>query len=399
MGLRQFVTLTLVTFALLAHTLVIEALTTSDDLVLPLHLKYSGLLVLSTSGNYVSEVFGDLAEWCETSPGEAHIILKYTVELHVEFNARIGFTNINAVKFDFNSTEVLISSPFCLAEATRNILQGVSTVNASFFSLVLRLKRGAGELEPINESGVVVAVTRYGGIDIVQVKDEFTVYSTIHGVFSYSRNLYYEPLSRIPIHYTEVNDMRDEKGTLLSILYVTLDIPNLNYADLFNNIITRRTFDIFITAVDNRQVTYKATLIISYVESSADRVNIAVSVVNNTIIIAADPPTRCFIVLGLLRDNVVNTSLELNYYIVKSALGDGFVYYTSSPQLCNNEWIQLPSIVVEQRYQVEVPEKLPPPSKPIEKGLVDYAVGGFTLVLTLILAYYLCKHLVRRILR
>ncbi|MEM4869197.1 MAG: hypothetical protein QW081_02225, partial [Desulfurococcaceae archaeon] len=151
--------------------------------------------------------------------------------------------------------------------------------------------------------------------------------------------------------------------------------------------------------VDNRQVTYKATLIINYVESSADRVNTAVSVVNNTIIIAADPPTRCFIVLGLLRDNVVNTSLELNYYIVKSALGDGFVYYTSSPQLCNNEWIQLPSIVVEQRYQVEVPEKLPPPSKPIEKGLVDYAVGGFTLVLTLILAYYLCKHLVRRILR
>lgn len=362
-------------------------------------LRYIGELSLRATGRSVREVFGVVADRCNLTESEVHISIRYVLLTEILFKPGVGSKTMN-VSLEHDNIEVL-SNSHCLVEVVSRELKNWMTPIPSELNdipLVMNLRGGVIELNRVKREGVVVGITRYGGIDIVQVKNDFVFNSVTSGSIIYGMDLYFEPVSKIPVHYVEVVSTRSNEGSLSFTIFVTIYEPNLDYSELFKDVIGRRAFEILVNATTtNTFATYKTYLAIIYAKEQGVNPDISIQVLDKTIQIVIEPQTTCLIVLGPLRDPIENSSVFMDYYTTRTVLGLQYIYYTPEPIKCRNISIQMPALITRQDNETSHPEVLPPPrySPTIEAN--GYVVVVITMSVTMLLLYLFSWYVAKRI--
>lgn len=362
-------------------------------------LRYVGELSLRATGRVVRDVLGDIADQCNITTNEVHISIRYVLIAEVLFKP--GFSiRVSNITLDRETFEVL-SNNQCFAEIMVKTLKTWEPSMPGVLAdvpLVLNLRRGAIELNYVKREGAVVGITRYGGIDIVQVKNDFIFNSLTSGNVVYGMDLYYEPISKIPVHYVEVLSTRLNENSLTSTIFVTLHEPNLDYSELFAGLIGRRVFEILVNTTDsNTFTTYKTYLAIIYARDQGIDPSISVEIVNNTVHVTVSPLSTCLIVLGPLRDPVENSTIYLDYYTTRAITGLQYVYYTSEPIKCGEISVRLRASSAEYYNETSHPEVLPPPRSSIYVDTGGYVVVAFTMGVTMLILYVLCGYAAKRL--
>lgn len=375
----------------------------SGEVTIKLSLNYEGELLISATGAFVQEVLGEAINECEMIPGEGiNLAVRYYVTINLTFDEYLSNRTVVA-EFKFRGQGVQQASPSssCITLLVSRMLSNTSIPkNPHDYPIKLRMYRGVAELVPPSRQGKVVAIAHYG-IDVVQLKEEYLFSSMLYGMYIYSFDLYYEPITGAPIHYVEVLINKTSSGSLMITSYVTLIAHNLNYADVFKDVVRRETIDIIINETGTQGITiqtYKTALVLIYASPPNLSIEPSINVHNNTINLQFKIPVKCFVVVGPLKSKIVDSSIELSSYTIKSLSGEEYVYYTETPLNCSSIEVRLGHSALEISQEVVFPEKLPPPHQALREDVVSVSVATLVLVVSIVIFCLLYYRLVRRLL-
>lgn len=348
-----------------------------------LNLVYEAYTWISAEGSYLEEILG-LPD--NSIVNSVIITVNYMVFINVTLNAYLEVENYSLLVLiksititpsnditeqlklrinSINGTEVTI----CTTCRSKILGEQVEAL-----PLLLSIEKGTPVLKRIPERGVLIALTRLDidlAVSRVEVRVEeidFTNYTR--------KDLYYEPLTGIPVHYSEVLIYRSiyEYKSYTYMAYVTL----LDYSRHFKNYINRRVADIIIS---NNSTTTPLTLLILYPIGFN---LIDVNTIDHDVIVVFNTSTRCFIQLGPLSPqlNITVNGAMFKYYRTL----EGLVAYTPTTMWCSLINISLPAPLEESKEQ-EFPEKGLPPQ--VAKPTITDIAFSLSLVFLMLLVSYI----------
>ncbi|MEM0225030.1 MAG: hypothetical protein QXS24_04295 [Desulfurococcaceae archaeon] len=346
-------------------------------------LIYRGVMTLDITGGGKIREYIDLANTsCSTPIDYVSITIYFKIDMTVDFNAfeiSIRLKNTSVIIEDYRVT------PSCINLAINSLLNNTHVRNnLGRVPIELTIENNSLVLLEPSISGKVVGIVRFN-YDVIYAVDVYSYEDAV--TLQYIRyDLYYEPITNIPVHLSIVRAETSTSGSLRYILYVTL----FNDPCIFRNI-HRKVFDIEYTEFNKNKT---ATLIVIYYPLNNSGLLPEPTVNSNTdnIALVFKEDTVCFIQLGVLLGNVTST-IQMNRYNTT----DGFVYYSAKPEICRIINITIssptPSVIREQK---DYPEKGLPPSFPPET-IGDVIVAITVFVPMFILIYWLFKSIINRI--
>jgi hypothetical protein len=361
-------------------------------------LVYEGQATIYASGRFLEEVLGDLALSCSEELRSIWISVNYELRVSQVLYPRPGDAfNVSLIAESLS----VFSSSTCIAELVKNLILNITELRgAGTPPLLLVIERGKAKLGHLDWSGVVVGITRYG-VDVVQIKDEYSHSSITQGSVIRSKDLYYEPITRVPFHYTEVLVNSTAAGEYTYVAYITLSRRNLDYASTFKNLLKRMALEVAInTSTTGSQFDiYRTTLIVIYAEPPSSNISVSFKNSSDTIRIEFSENTLCFLEIGPVREGLINVSVEVSQYEVIGITGREVVYYTPRSVECREIVISLKGGLIAWEKEAEYPEKLPPPLQITGGSLSDIAVVLATLVMIFGALYKLTGFITKKLIK
>lgn len=327
-------------------------------------LRYEGSLMINMWGEKLIKEYFDTEAYCETPVGYVSMFVRYSIISDVVYDPGAG---IYVNSLNFTITQVTVT-PDCLMEYLTEL--GVNETsyiyyNISDFYIDVSIERGNITLRPSRRTGVVVGIVRFD-YDTIHVID-IDSYESV-SLYRYSRyDLYYEPLTGIPVHYDKTYTELSNKGSIYTVQYATL----LGKVELFRDI-GRKVYEV---VYDENRVNKSATLIILY-HRQDERFEPLVKVINSSVFVSFDQPTPCFVQFGPMREQVVG-NIGLAYYNVTN----GHVYFTPIVSRCS--LLNL-TIKTQVNYNVHVHEVMDFPEKGVPPNIPDPTISDFASSLVMI---------------
>lgn len=345
-------------------------------------LIYRGVMTLDITGeDKIREYINVMNTSCSIPIDYVSITIYFKTDLIIDLNSpEIGIRLKNA--------SVLIEDyrviPSCINLAVNSLINNTHVRNSQgYIPIKLTIENNTLVLLEPSVSGKVIGVVRFN-YDVIYMVDVYSYEDAV--TVQYARyDLYYEPITGIPVHLSIVKAETSTGGSMRYILYVTL----FNDPHIFKNI-RRKVFDIEYSELNKNKT---ATLIVIYypINTSGSFVEPIVSLNNNSITLVFKEDAICFIQLGVLTGDIAST-IQMNKYNTT----EGVVYYSIKPGVCRSIYITIsspaPNTIKEQR---DYPEKGLPPSFPPET-LGDVIVAVTVFVPMFILIYWLFKALINR---
>ena len=359
-----------------------------------LNLVYEASAWISAEGSYIEEILGLCSD---NTVSSVIVTVNYIVFVNVTLNVYLEVENYSLMVL-LKSTTITptnnITEQLKLRISSINETQAVACITChskvlgeqiQALPLLLSIEKGSPVLKRILERGALIALTRLD-IDLAVSRVEIRVEE--NGFTNYTRkDLYYEPLTGIPVHYSEVLIYRSmyEYKSYTYMAYITL----LDYSKHFKNYVNRRVADITISS--NSTNTLLTLLILYPVNFNLTDV----STIDHSVIVTFSTPTRCFIQMGPISPqlNVTVSGTVFEYYRTLEEL----VAYTPISTWCSLINISFPAPLEESEKQ-EFPEKGIPPQA-AKPTTTDIAISLSLVFLMLLVSYTIIRRLVDYLLR
>lgn len=348
-----------------------------------LQVTYAGTLMLDVTGSsYVNYVFGDLSSYCDEVVNMVSLSVKYKLNITLELVLGTSLMNILEVRMLAGSLDV---SPECVKEKVNYTLLNFTVSGYDDLPLLPELQNGTITLRELNRVGDVVGIVRLD-VDLVHISN--TVVKEDISISKYTRyDLYYEPLTNLPLYYVVMSAESLSNGRVIYVSYNVLDSD----IELFKNI-KRKVFEVEVSGPRGNST---ATLILIYLfESRENQTNAALHILfeNNTIKVLFEKPSLCFMQLGVLWEGV-KSNMPLQVYTVPG----GLIYYTPRALECREIQVLIPAEeVTELKEQVDFPEKGLPPRIPLETP-GDFLVSVLVIVSIITAIYWLSSKISDRL--
>jgi len=354
-----------------------------------LNLVYEASAWISAEGSYLEEILGLHSNNIISS---VIVTVNYMVFVNVTLNVYLEVENYSLLVLLRSVTITPIN------DITEQLKLRISSINGTqavvcttchsrvlggqiqALPLLLSIEKGMPVLRSVLERGVLIALTRLD-IDLAVIRVEIRVEE--NGFTNYTRkDLYYEPLTGIPVHYSEVLIYRSiyEYKSYTYMAYITL----LDYSKHFKSYVDRLVADV---TISSNSTTIPLTLLILYPIGF----NLTdVSTVEHSVIVVFNTSTRCFIQLGPISPqlNVTVSGATFEYYRTL----EGLVAYTPTSTWCLLINISFPAPLEKSGEQV-FPEKGIPPqiAKPTT---IDIALSLSLVFLMLLISYIIIRRVV-----
>jgi hypothetical protein len=374
---------TLIATFLLAWLLLIELSSSvlvvlSEELTNTLNLEYDGRVMLTIAGSYIERILGIPAG---NSLREVNIGLEYSVLVNVTLNnyLELESCSLELVVREVTSTptneildQVIRSVVNTTGIIVKDYCKKISSRRVLTLPLLLELNHGQLRLREIPSSTEFVGIARLD-IDLVVSVEEITIKRN-KLLNSTWRHLYYEPLTGIPVYYSEL--------TTYSNLREFESYTYFTYVELVEHA--------------NRLAHYvKRTLGVYEIQANSSMPEIEAR--GNTLVISFSNETRCFLLLGQI-PLWVNVSIS-GISATRYELEDTILIYTPSPVRCLQVEITLSTLVRESEESAkEFPEKCLPPRR-LGPSTADLALSFTLVTLTVLLSYFVVAKLANYITR
>lgn len=346
-------------------------------------LIYRGALFLDISGeDKVKEYINESIASCEAPVDHVSITLYFDVYVTALFDLIGASVTVENTSIKIEDLRI---TPNCAHIALNYLVNNFnSRSNSGRIPLELTIINDSLVLLEPSFPGEVVGVVRFN-YDLVYVVGVYSYEDAV--TVKYARyDLYYEPLTNIPAHFSVSRVEKSIKGSLNYILYVTL----FNDPTVFKNI-HRKVFEIkYLESGENKT----ATLIVLYypLNDSAVLTEPSITLNQDNISLFFNESALCFIQLGVVSGNVTS-NLQMNSYNTTN----GVIYFSVKPDICKSVNIVMStSVSSDVKEQKDYPEKGLPPSLPVET-MGDVIVAITVFVPLFILVYWLFKIIVNRI--
>jgi hypothetical protein len=216
-------------------------------------LIYRGALFLDIFGyDKVKEYINESIASCETPVDHVSITLYFDIYITALFNPVGASLTVEDTSIKIEDLRV---TPNCAHIAINHLVSNFSSrSNSGHIPLELAIINDSLVLLEPSFSGEVVGIVRFN-YDLMYVVGVYSYEDAV--TVKYARyDLYYEPLTNIPVHFSVSRVEKSIKGSLQHILYVTLfDDPTV-----FKNI-HRKVFEIKYSESGENKT---ATLIVLY---------------------------------------------------------------------------------------------------------------------------------------
>lgn len=365
----------------------------SEELTNTLNLEYDGYVELTVAGSYIERILGIPAG---SSLRDVNIRLKYSVLVNVTLNNYLEpeSCSLELVVREATSTptsEILDQVIRSVVNATGIIVKDyckkISPRRVLTLPLLLELNHGQLRLREIPNSTEFVGIARLD-IDLVVSVEEITIKRN-KLLNSTWRHLYYEPLTGIPVYYSELviySNLREFE----SYTYFTY-VDLVEYSNRLAHYV-KRTLGVYEIQADSSNIPL-TLLIIHPANSSMSKIEAR----GNTLVISFSNETRCFLLLGQI-PLWVNVSIS-GISATRYELEDTILIYTSSPVRCLQVEITLSTSVRESEESAkEFPEKCLPPRK-LRPSTADLALSFTLVTLIALLSYFVVAKLANYITR
>ncbi|MEM1828744.1 MAG: hypothetical protein QXP02_04895 [Desulfurococcaceae archaeon] len=326
--------------------------------VLMLDMTYIGVLQIKSEGNITSEIM------TKSAPSQVlSLFIHYKVEVRMFFNT----SSMNIDKCDLRLVIMDISTdPQHLAmEITEELkeYENITVLNCTMPPIVLVYSNNTIQLNEPKTSGVAMAFTRLD-VDMLQIMGSY--YDLTPGDINYSNwHIYIEPLTNIPVLYSEVRNIRLSQG---GYCYVVVSVYLSDYRHIFDQIINRDTFDLIITvkAGDGSSLTEnKLTFVLLHLvertngTSQDERLFKLKILGNDTLLMIYEKEVPCYVIIGPLDPDlsIKNSNLALATYIT---FNNKRIYYTPSVITCRVLRFTLPGDIVNVEPPLTIEKSIPP---------------------------------------
>ncbi|MEM1611822.1 MAG: hypothetical protein QXH02_00525 [Desulfurococcaceae archaeon] len=346
---------------------------------------YAGTLMLDLSGPlYVSWFLGDLSAYCDGEVDSVSLSVRYDLNITFELVPGEGITSILGVNLLVESLQV---TPECVREKVNSAFSGFTVSENNDIPLQPELWNSTLTLKAPRKTGVIVGVVRLD-VDLIHVSN----LTTEEGISTseYTRyDLYYEPLTGLPVHYVVTRVKSSINGRIIYVSYTLLDSD----LEVFRSI-RRKVFEIAVSSPNGNST---VTLILLYLpEDHGGQADLDPYIVseNNTIKVSFATPQLCFMQLGVLLEEV-SANVPLQAYTIPG----GVIYYTPKTLKCSSIQVFIPvKHVAGLKEQVDFPEKGLPPQMPLEAPS-DLLVSVPIVALILVAVYQLSVRISDRLVK
>ncbi|MEM4718082.1 MAG: hypothetical protein QXE81_04920 [Desulfurococcaceae archaeon] len=345
-------------------------------------IEYGGSFILNLYGEEVIKSYIDVINFCNITLNQVLLAVNFFITLRVEF---VEYYGIITRHVNISIHQVSLSHQ-CLYDYVYT-LSNNSITNASLRYIPIELGISENELflKIVNITGDMIGVTRFN-YDVVHISYVSGFEDTL--VSRYVRkDLYYEPLSNIPVHYSYVAMERNINGYVQIVYYVSLS----NEPELFRNIV-RKVYEVRYLEKD---INKTSTLIILYY-SPNKHIEPLYSFMDRNISIVFSEPTRCFVQIGAIKGSL-DSNIEFTSYNTTT----GTIYLSKESSLCSEIYISLQHLEMQDVFieeEKEYPEKGLPPKIP-SPTLADLVSAMITLALLLLVAYIIVNFISRRLIK
>lgn len=382
---RKLASVLMVLLVALANSTTLLSETSSQEYTV--FLTYSGTLVLDVQGeDKVNTVLGGVRDHCGVRVDSIVINARYKLNMTLEFSPRNG----SLLVLDVNLTvESLWGYPACAVEYAKSVLSNLVVRTHTDVPLFPDMtSSGVTVLQPPSRKGEVIGITRLD-VDVVHLSNLSSTENEERKIYT-RYDLYYEPLTSIPVYYVVTHTEFTPTSRVMLIFYTVLE----NEADIFKSI-KRSVLEVqFRGPKANGTVTVILLYLLpSNLENSEAEKTPLIVTSTNSFLVYFEEPTLCFVQLGVVQ-TVVSSNIPLKAYIVP----EGLVYYTPRALECNEVKISIPvEKVVNAVEQREFPEKGLPPQLP-PATLEDFVISALVILPIIALIYWISRTISRRLL-
>jgi hypothetical protein len=386
--LSQITLLLLLVFMMLIQCISIIGSTSelNEQGNIALNLIYEALVALTVEGSLIEEILGLNPQLINSIT----ITVDYTVYVNITLNTYLEVEgcdlalNIESVSVA-SSSEIpsdFIQSIKNIEKSTINVENACNTKDHPFqaLPLLVTFNRGNITIERTPEELYFEGLSRLD-IDIAQSKLKTSV-QTGETTNSTVKILNYEPLSGIPLLYSEItvysNSLENKRYTYYA--YIKLDLSSFStIANYLARSVSQFEFQ--------GSTTYPPISVIVLYPANSNIPDISTG--GSTITVSFSNFTRCFIQIGPIPlDLEVNSDITLKYYVIMS----GRVFYTPKPVNCSQVNIHLSNPVkelpVNDHPELGLPPQRPPPSS-------TEIMGSFLVIfLAMVISYLIIDKLV-----
>lgn len=374
--------LTVVVFAILIVSITSNQLYAENEHNDYYVIEYGGSLIVNIYGEEAINAYINVSDFCDIIPSQLLLVVNFAITFEVEYveNSEIIVKSINTT---INQASI---SHQCLYEYVYSLTNhSAYDTGLSYIPIEISINRKGLFLQAFSKAGDVIGVTRFD-YDVVHVSYVIGFEEILSSRYI-RKDLYYEPLTNIPVHYSYVIMERDTRGFVQIVYYVTL----YNQPELFRNIV-RKVYEVKYAEKDTNKT---STLIILYY-SPDKSVEPSLLPENRNISIAFPTPTRCFIQIGTIKGGL-NSNIEFVSYNTTS----GVIYLSRDSSLCSEihislQYLEMQDVHIEE--EKEYPEKGLPPKIP-SPTIADMISGVIAFTLLLFVVYILVGLVSRRLVR
>jgi hypothetical protein len=348
-----------------------------------LNLIYEAGVSITIEGSFIRDVLG----LDSTLLSFITITVPYTIYVDVTLSRHLKVESCNLTLTLDNIA--ITPSNSVLSEFIQNITGlSISVENACESSLehpfqalplLVNISSGNITLEKIPTELYFTGILRLN-IDIAVSKLESSVVT--NELTNYTeRVLQYEPLTGIPLYYSETkvySDSQEPKRYTYNA-YILL----VNYANYFISYLARSTSSF---EIQGNSTTSLVTVIIIYPAGNGE---LNISTVGNNITISFSNSTRCFLEIGPIPSKLeARSNINLKYYMSNT----GRVFYTPKPVNCSEISIYLSTPLQEVPVN-DYPEIVLPPQRPNPSSM-DILASFFIVFLAMLLSYLIIDKVV-----